>query len=533
MTDLGFGLADRRSVFAVLFTLAAASLLFGNPLPVDGSGAAAFFVSVLALIGFLIGARMLSRLALAAVYFLLRLPFDLASADRLPDPDAGEPSPGRDRRPARRSAAGSAQRRPPAGPRLPHALRWSMFVPLLIEQDWEWRYGGYLFALGVLGVCDRLALIVIAFAATVPALAAAARPDRAGRHRRPARCLRRHWPLHRLPEGCRPQGRDGPPRLGRRGPTGEASRESLAQPPYLAVDARDHRRLASWLGPDGRTQQPLWPSAAVRLWPPAVVRPLKESPTMIYALKYGSVSGKVRQEIRLAIARQGDLAPYVAQGLIAHIVGSHPGGDYHCLYCGDQLKPYALARPGKRVPAENWYFQHMGNGKCIGPATTPTSDFKNPAGHGCFVSLGCETDDAGNPTAHRPHLLPYHRERPDLLPPGPAQRLHPRRGHETSTGGGAVASRGLTEAARARHGTGARGSMRCEAALEATSASAEEQWRRGLDERRRRRRRKRPGRGARGTSPRRPRMPWEKPRPWTTRLYRPRRPADAPRTVAA
>lgn len=122
---------------------------------------------------------------------------------------------------------------------------------------------------------------------------------------------------------------------------------------------------------------------------------------MIYALKYGSVSGKVRQEIRLAIARQGDLTPYVTQGIIAHIVGSHPGGDYHCLYCGDQLKPYALARPGKRVPAENWYFQHMGNGKCIGPATTPTSDFKNPAGHGCFVSLGCETDDAGNPTAQR------------------------------------------------------------------------------------------------------------------------------------
>jgi hypothetical protein len=47
-----------------------------------------------------------------------------------------------------------------------------MFVPLFIEQEWEWRYGGYLFALGVLGVCDRLALIAISFAATVPALAA-------------------------------------------------------------------------------------------------------------------------------------------------------------------------------------------------------------------------------------------------------------------------------------------------------------------------------------------------------------------------
>jgi hypothetical protein len=119
---------------------------------------------------------------------------------------------------------------------------------------------------------------------------------------------------------------------------------------------------------------------------------------MIYALKYGSVSGKVRQEIRLAIARQGDLTPYVAQGLISHISGSHPGGDYHCLYCGDQLKPYALARPGKRIPADNWYFQHMGKSKCIGPASTPTSDFKNPAGHGCYVCLGCESDEAGLPT---------------------------------------------------------------------------------------------------------------------------------------
>ena len=176
MTDLGFGLADRRSVFAVLFTLTAASLAFGNPLPVDGSGAAAFFVSVLSLVGFLIGARMLSRLALTAVYFLLRLPFDLASADHLPDPSAEE-----DRRTATVAPRRQARRvELNLGRRLvvgfTHALRWSMFVPLLIEQDWEWRYGGYLLALGVLGVCDRVALIAIAFAATVPALAAVRGP---------------------------------------------------------------------------------------------------------------------------------------------------------------------------------------------------------------------------------------------------------------------------------------------------------------------------------------------------------------------
>jgi hypothetical protein len=172
MTDLGFGLADRRSVFAVLFTLAAASLAFGNPLPVDGSGAAAFFVSALSLVGFLIGARMLSRLGLTAVYFLLRLPFDIASAGHLPDSSEED-----DRRTATTSPRRQARRvELTLGRRLAvgfaHALRWSMFVPLFIEQEWEWRYGGYLFALGVLGVCDRLALIAISFAATVPALAA-------------------------------------------------------------------------------------------------------------------------------------------------------------------------------------------------------------------------------------------------------------------------------------------------------------------------------------------------------------------------
>jgi hypothetical protein len=176
MTDLGFGLADRRSVFAVLFALAAASLAFGNPLPVDGSSAAGFFISVLALVGFLIGARMLSRLALTAIYFLLRLPVDIASADRLPDPAAEEgrrTTTGPSRRQARRVEL-TLSRRVAVG--FTHALRWSIFVPLFIEQEWEWRYSGYLFALGVLGVCDRLALIAIAFAATVPALAAARGP---------------------------------------------------------------------------------------------------------------------------------------------------------------------------------------------------------------------------------------------------------------------------------------------------------------------------------------------------------------------
>lgn len=176
MTDLGFGLADRRSVFAVLIALAAAILVTGNPLPVDGSGAAAFFVSVLSLLGFLIGARMLSRLALVVAYFLLRLPFDLASAGRLPDQlpwedlAAGAAAPDR----ASTGAPLTLGRRVYRG--VAHALRWGILVPLLIEQDWEWRYGGYLLALGVLGVCDRVALVAIAFAATLPSLAAVRGP---------------------------------------------------------------------------------------------------------------------------------------------------------------------------------------------------------------------------------------------------------------------------------------------------------------------------------------------------------------------
>jgi hypothetical protein len=176
MTDLGFGLADRRSVFAVVFALAAACLATGNPLPVDGSSAAAFLLSVLSLLGFLIGARMLSRLVLVVVYFVLRLPFDLASAGRLPDQLPWEDLSAGPAAPDRASAGSSL----PLGRRfsrgVSHALRWGVLVPLLIEQDWEWRYGGYLLALGVLGVCDRLALVAIAFIATLPSLAAVRGP---------------------------------------------------------------------------------------------------------------------------------------------------------------------------------------------------------------------------------------------------------------------------------------------------------------------------------------------------------------------
>jgi hypothetical protein len=176
MTDLGFGLADRRSVFAVLITLAGASLITGNPLPVDGSGPAAFFVSTLTLLGFLIGARMLSRLALATVYFLLRLPSDLASADRLPDQRPWEDLSASAAAPDRPSSGTPLTAGRRLGRGLAHALRWGILVPLLIEQDWEWRYGGYLLALGVLGVCDRVALVAIAFAATVPSLTAVRNP---------------------------------------------------------------------------------------------------------------------------------------------------------------------------------------------------------------------------------------------------------------------------------------------------------------------------------------------------------------------
>jgi hypothetical protein len=181
---------------------------------------------------------------------------------------------------------------------------------------------------------------------------------------------------------------------------------------------------------------------------------------MIYALKYGSVSSKVRQEIRLAIARQGDLTPFAAQGVIAHIAGSHPGGDYHCLYCGDQLKPYALARPGKRVPADNWYFQHMGKNKCSGPASTPTSDFKNPAGHGCYVCLGCETDDAGMLTAQsrtRCHTIVNgqtycHLAQIEACIPGAAQSTEPSDGLDEATETTEVTE--ATEAAESREVAG-------------------------------------------------------------------------------
>jgi hypothetical protein len=79
MTDLGFGLADRRSVIVILFTLLLSSIIFGFPFPIDTSNIVNLFIGLSLLTGFIYLARTICRFLLIAGYFIFRLPFDLFS----------------------------------------------------------------------------------------------------------------------------------------------------------------------------------------------------------------------------------------------------------------------------------------------------------------------------------------------------------------------------------------------------------------------------------------------------------------------
>lgn len=74
MTDFGFGLIDRRTVIAVLFTLVLANRYFNNPLPIDISSVDRLFASLIVLTGFFYIARIVARLGIATSLALLMLP---------------------------------------------------------------------------------------------------------------------------------------------------------------------------------------------------------------------------------------------------------------------------------------------------------------------------------------------------------------------------------------------------------------------------------------------------------------------------
>jgi hypothetical protein len=74
VTDFGFGLVDRRTVIAVLFTLVLANQYFSNPLPLDTSSVDRLFASLIILTGFFYIGRIIVRLGIATSLAILMLP---------------------------------------------------------------------------------------------------------------------------------------------------------------------------------------------------------------------------------------------------------------------------------------------------------------------------------------------------------------------------------------------------------------------------------------------------------------------------
>lgn len=162
MTDLGFGIVDRRSVLVVFFTLLLSQAIFGITIPIDTTSVLGLFSNLLILTGFIYASRVICRILMAVVYTAFRFPFDLSTTKKDPPFRWDKQQP----RGLRRFFAifkGAVSR----------SLLLGIQYPLAEERNWRWnRHNGtyYDLGLGILGVIDRLLLIGIAFASTIPQL---------------------------------------------------------------------------------------------------------------------------------------------------------------------------------------------------------------------------------------------------------------------------------------------------------------------------------------------------------------------------
>lgn len=162
MTDLGFGLVDRRSVLIVLFTLGLSNLVLGYSLPLDVSNALSAFLGLVLLTGFIYGVRSILRIVVLAIFVMLRFPYELFDHFR----DL------RKRLPGLRGIfliSGRAAK---------HSFLEGFVEPAFSVRDWrfyEEREIAYYETkfnrkYGFLGVIDRMLLVGVAFAATMPLL---------------------------------------------------------------------------------------------------------------------------------------------------------------------------------------------------------------------------------------------------------------------------------------------------------------------------------------------------------------------------
>lgn len=155
MTDLGFGLVDRRSVIVVLFVLGVSHLFLGNQIPIDTSDAVTAFLSLIVLTGFIYAFRSLLRIGITLCYAVIRLPFDIYQGFKEKDS-------------RQRGLRGFIIVTLSA---IKNSFMMGFVVPLFFIRDWKFRYRmrGYSrteLMFGFLGIIDRLLLVVIAYAAT-------------------------------------------------------------------------------------------------------------------------------------------------------------------------------------------------------------------------------------------------------------------------------------------------------------------------------------------------------------------------------
>lgn len=164
MTDLGFGLADRRSVMIILFTFVSVSILFGNSIPIDASSATTAFFGLAILTGFFYLTRTVFRIFAAVAFTFLLLPLYLHrfNSDWYGDLQG-----------LQRSLKVVLRA-------LSETVRLGLVYPLFRFQEWgtdnsdrfNLYYDTILPGLGIklLGVLDRLFLVAIAYASTLPSL---------------------------------------------------------------------------------------------------------------------------------------------------------------------------------------------------------------------------------------------------------------------------------------------------------------------------------------------------------------------------
>ena len=74
MTDIGFGLIDRRTVVVVLFSMVLFQVLWSNQFPIDTTSVSHIFLDLVFLTGYLYLARSIYRLPAALVLSILLIP---------------------------------------------------------------------------------------------------------------------------------------------------------------------------------------------------------------------------------------------------------------------------------------------------------------------------------------------------------------------------------------------------------------------------------------------------------------------------